>query len=337
MKLLFVSWSKKPTLLWWCLWAVCAMQLLAPGGANAENVDASVVPVDKSSDPTVTDLLYLDVHQRLSKESIESRPLGTVVIGLFGTIVPKTVENFKGLAATYERTHTLFHRVIPGFVIQAGDIDNQGGHSIYGEKGAPPPKDADPHRYGPLYSGLEDENFILSHNKLGRVSVANAGPNTGGSQFFICMEPQPGLDGSHVVFGQVLQGMNVAEQISGVDRDLSDKPLLDVFIQAARTEPYTDAALLSKSAAEGESTAGGTGGAVTVTTSTDGQTQQQQGSNQAYAEDHPSGMGGSYHHYVFVPFTVFIFIAGLMAYKNRRNVSMMVRGPRYRRVSGMNV
>ncbi|GAV28518.1 hypothetical protein PMKS-001989 [Pichia membranifaciens] len=157
-----------------------------------------------------------------------------------------------------------------------------GGHSIYGEKGAPPPKDADPQKFGPLYSGLEDENFVLSHNKLGRVSVANAGSNTGG-------------------------------------------------------KPYTEGAPLLNQAAE-DDPAAGTGGA--VNTSPDGQQQQQQtqeDSNQAYAEDHPSGRGGSYHHYVFVPFTVFIFIAGLMAYKNRRNVSMMVRGPRYRRVSGMNV
>lgn len=327
--------SPRKCVSWWCLWACLAFLLLSAAGVRAEETQGqtdvtgdNVIPVDKNKDPPVTDLLYLDVRQKVSQDSDESKPLGTIVIGLFGTVVPKTVENFKGLAPVYEQTHTLFHRVIPGFVIQARDIDHHGGHSFFGEKGAPPPKGADPSKFGPMYSGLEDENFILSHNKLGRVSVANAGPNTGGSQFFVCMDPQLGLDGKHVVFGQVLKGMNVAEQISHAERDGADRPLLDIFIQASRTEPYTEGQPIEDSAStkQPEAPAGAAAPAPAPA-----------GESQLYIEDHPSGMGGSYHHHVFVPFTVFLLVAGYMAYRNRRNVSMLVRGPRYRRVSGINV
>lgn len=261
-------------------------------------------------DPEVTDFLYLDIHERTSSDSqSSSNPLGTIVIGLFGTTVPKTVENFKGLSPFYQQSKTLFHRVIPDFVIQAGDIDGNGGHSIFGEKGSvPPPKGSNPDDFGPYYSGLVDENFIVSHNKIGRVSVANAGKNTGGSQFFICLTPQLHLDGEYVVFGQVLKGMDVALKIASVDRDDVDKPINDIFINSSHVE----------------SKPGSNNG-------------KEQDSTTVYLEDHPSGLGGSYHHYVFLPFTIFFAIAGLMAYRNRRNVSSLIRGPRYRRVAGINV
>lgn len=264
-------------------------------------------------DPEVTDLLYLDIHERTSSDpQSSSNPLGTIVIGLFGTIVPKTVENFKGLSPLYEESKTLFHRVIPDFVIQSGDIDGNGGHSIFGEKGSvPPPKGSNPDDFGPYYSGLVDENFILSHNKIGRVSVANAGKNTGGSQFFICLTPQLHLDGEYVVFGQVLKGMDVALKIANVNRDEVDKPINDIFINSSHVDSKPDSNINEK---EQDST-----------------------TTNVYVEDHPSGMGGSYHHYVFLPFSVFFVIAGLMAYKNRRNVSSLIRGPRYRRVAGINV
>lgn len=254
MKILSSPSSGKSSLCCWRWWCLTCL-LLSAVGVDAETAQANattynVIPVDKSDDPPITDLLYLDIRQKLSRDSDDSRPMGTIVIGLFGTIVPKTVENFKRLAPVYERKHTLFHKVIKHLMIQTGDIDNRGGHSIYGKRGARPPKGADLSKFGPLYSGLEDESFAVSGFKLGRVSAVNEGPNTGGSQFFICMGTKWRLGGKYVVFGQVIRGMDVAEEISLVPRGFREEPILDIFIQTARTEPYTEGQFIKSSASE---------------------------------------------------------------------------------------
>lgn len=146
--------------------------------------------------------------------------MGTIELELFADKTPKTVENFVGLANKGYYNGVIFHRVIDNFMIQGGDPTGtgRGGQSLWGGK-------------------FEDE-FVpeLKHDSEGILSMANAGPNTNGSQFFITLVPTPWLDGKHTVFGKVIKGMDVVKAIGKVPRNQQDRPLQDVVMEKVSIE-----------------------------------------------------------------------------------------------------
>ncbi len=160
-------------------------------------------PVTATVSPTPT-----PKDEGIVKAKIETT-LGLIEINLFAAEAPKTVENFVKLAEKGFYDGIIFHRVIPDFMIQTGDPTGTG-------------------MGGPGYQFADEFTAKAKHSKPGILSMANAGPNTNGSQFFITVAPTPWLDGKHAVFGEVTGGMDIATKISMVNRDRNDKPIKEI-------------------------------------------------------------------------------------------------------------
>ena len=167
-------------------------------------------PVLKPAIKPKTNIVFLDI-------SINNKLLGKIVIELFTDIVPRTCENFKQLCTNKNNLsykNSPFHRIINDFMIQGGDFTNgngTGGKSIYGHK-------------------FNDENFILKHSEPYMLSMANSGPNSNGSQFFITTASTPHLDDKHVVFGKIIKGFKYIDILNNVKTTINDKPVDKIII-----------------------------------------------------------------------------------------------------------
>lgn len=189
--------------------------LVACGGMNSENKNQNISTNDQKEISTMTEL-----KKDTITVAVIQTTMGTIELELFADKAVKTAQNFVGLAETKYYNGIIFHRVINNFMIQGGDPagTGSGGESIWGKP-------------------FEDEvKTGLKHSSEGILSMANAGPNTNGSQFFITLKATPWLDGKHTVFGKVISGMEVVKAIGKTKTNQNDKPLIDVVMQKVTIE-----------------------------------------------------------------------------------------------------
>lgn len=177
----------------------------------------SCAPTKTTTGTTQTEGKTMDTTKTVA---VIKTNMGTIEIELFKDKTPKTVENFVGLAKKNYYDGIIFHRVIDGFMIQGGDPTGtgRGGQSLWGGK----------------FSDEFDPS--LKHDSPGIISMANAGPNTNGSQFFITLAPTPHLNGKHTVFGKVILGMDVVQAIGKVETNAQDRPVKDVKMESVTIE-----------------------------------------------------------------------------------------------------
>lgn len=152
-----------------------------------------------------------------NRHAIIDTTMGTIEVELFEDKAPITTKNFIDLAQKGFYNNVTFHRVIPNFMVQTGDPRGDGTG-------------------GPGYAIKDEFGAGLKHSKPGILSMANSGPNTGGSQFFITTVPTPWLDGKHAIFGQVIKGQEVVNNISMVQRDKNDRPLKPILIKSIKIQ-----------------------------------------------------------------------------------------------------
>lgn len=184
-------------------------------GMNSENKNQDTSNNTQKETPKMTELKNDTITVAVIQTS-----MGTVEIELFADKAVKTVQNFVGLAEKKYYDGIIFHRVINNFMIQGGDPTGtgSGGQSVWGKP-------------------FEDEvKTGLKHNSEGILSMANAGPNTNGSQFFITLKDTPWLDGKHTIFGKVISGMDVVKAIGKVQVNQNDRPLIDVIMKTVTIE-----------------------------------------------------------------------------------------------------
>ena len=197
------------------------------GSAGVDDVETSIETEATIKTENITNNTTMEFNQTALPEKGEEIVVmqtskGTMKIRLFPNEAPKTVENFTGLIKKGYYDGIIFHRVIPDFMIQGGDPTGTGtgGESIWGGK-------------------FEDEFDGKGKNIRGALSMANAGPNTNGSQFFVVQaESTPWLDGRHTVFAQVFEGVDIIDDIINVERNAADKPLEDVIMLKVTLETF---------------------------------------------------------------------------------------------------
>lgn len=190
--------------------AILINTLFLSGHSSSSSSSAVVAAANVKE---VTEKVFFEI-------SIGGEEVGRIEMGLFGNTVPKTVENFK-LLCTGEKgvgyEGSIFHRVISNFMLQGGDFDKRngmGGHCVHDDC---------------VNGKFKDENFKIKHF-VGALSMANAGPGTNGSQFFITTAETPWLDGKHVVFGKIVKGMDVVRKIEKNKTGAQDRPIKEVKI-----------------------------------------------------------------------------------------------------------
>ncbi|MDR3153790.1 MAG: peptidylprolyl isomerase [Deltaproteobacteria bacterium] len=196
------------------------LPLIAAAAAAVALILFSPAPVFAQAPPAATEA---PSGQAARQVVVFDTTQGTFEVELYNDLAPKTVENFVKLVQDKFYDGTIFHRVIDGFMIQGGDPEGRGTG-------------------GPGYTIDDEFGEGLKHDAPGILSMANAGPNTGGSQFFVTLAATPWLDGKHAIFGHVVSGLNVVEAIGKVPTGANDRPKTEVKINSVTVKSEESAA-----------------------------------------------------------------------------------------------